>query len=270
MRTHPDVERLLARLDHPLQAEIEAVRRLILGAHSAIHEEVKWNAPSFRTHEHFATFHLRATDAVKLVLHTGATKTKAPKRPLIDDPAELLEWLGVDRAMVTLRDAADVRKRGKALKAVIRQWVAQLPAARSTIEKLKEAIDGAIETVRKQRATLRPAGPAPRSGGKANKSDNAAPRRRIREHAVARPEAPRPGESTRSSRAPRTASPRSPSKPAPRASPPPPAAGASRPSKKKPRAEEARDPRPRAPSSTTGANAFGNASPRVLLKQKRR
>ena len=56
----PTVEALLASLEHPLKREILALRTLVLKVDSSIAEEIKWNAPSFRTTEHFATMHLRA------------------------------------------------------------------------------------------------------------------------------------------------------------------------------------------------------------------
>lgn len=41
------VDEFLENLSHPLKAEVEAVRSIIMGANKGIAEEVKWNAPSF-------------------------------------------------------------------------------------------------------------------------------------------------------------------------------------------------------------------------------
>ena len=68
------VERFLASLEHPCRREIAALREIILGAAPGVTEEIKWNAPSFRTTAHFATFHLRATDGVQVILHAGAKR----------------------------------------------------------------------------------------------------------------------------------------------------------------------------------------------------
>ncbi len=59
-----NVETFLASLDHPFKQEIIAVRKIVLAANRSIAEGIKWNAPSFRTSEYFATFHLRAKDGV--------------------------------------------------------------------------------------------------------------------------------------------------------------------------------------------------------------
>lgn len=131
VRTPPDssaaVDALMAALAHPHKPAIEALRRTILAADPAIAEGVKWNAPSFRTHEYFGTVHLRAKDGVVLILHRGAKLRALPEQGLgIDDPAGLLRWLATDRAQATFADAGDVQRRGPALQALLRQWIAAL------------------------------------------------------------------------------------------------------------------------------------------------
>lgn len=122
-----DVNTFLATLDHPHKQEILAVREIILSAHPSITDGVKWNAPSFRTTEWFATFHLRAKDGVQVILHFGAkVKDKSGARAAIADSDGLLEWLGPDRASVRFRDAAAVAAQGEAFAGVIRQWIAHV------------------------------------------------------------------------------------------------------------------------------------------------
>jgi hypothetical protein len=58
------VEEFLETFDHPLKQEVIALRAIILGADARITEGIKWNVPSFRTSEYFATFHLRSNEAV--------------------------------------------------------------------------------------------------------------------------------------------------------------------------------------------------------------
>lgn len=124
-RTSPgpdSVETFLASLDHPFKPEILALRQIILGADPSIEEGIKWNAPSFRTSEYFATFHLRAKPGVQIILHRGAKKREGPGVS-IEDPESLLEWLGDDRASVKFRDMQDVEAKRSALAALVRQWV---------------------------------------------------------------------------------------------------------------------------------------------------
>lgn len=96
------------------------MRKAIRGADKAISEGVKWNAPSFRTTEWFATVNLRSKGQLQVILHLGAKVRAGQKRPAIEDPHGLLKWLGDDRAMATLCNKAADRK---ALAAIVRQWI---------------------------------------------------------------------------------------------------------------------------------------------------
>jgi hypothetical protein len=121
------VEAFLAALEHPRKPEILALRRIILDVDPGIREGIKWNAPSFSTSEHFATFHLRAKDGVQIILHLGAkVRASATTGVVIADPSALLEWLAADRAAVKFRDLRDIEARGAAFAAVLRQWIALL------------------------------------------------------------------------------------------------------------------------------------------------
>ncbi|HEU4881205.1 MAG TPA: DUF1801 domain-containing protein [Longimicrobium sp.] len=119
-----EVEAFLDALDHPHKPEILALRRIILGADPGIAEGIKWNAPSFRTSEWFATFHLRAKAGVQIILHFGAkVRDKSGARAAIADPESILTWLGDDRASAKFRDLEDVDASESAFAAVIREWI---------------------------------------------------------------------------------------------------------------------------------------------------
>jgi hypothetical protein len=118
------VDAFMKNLDHPFKAEIEVIRRTILGAAPGIREGIKWNAPSFRTTEYFATMNLREKVGVGLILHLGAKVKSVPAGGLgIQDPGRMLKWLGKDRAAVVFRDAKDLATNTGALAALIRQWI---------------------------------------------------------------------------------------------------------------------------------------------------
>lgn len=122
----------MAALDHPLKAEIEAIRRLILDAGGGVEESVKWNAPSFSLGsggEHFATFHLRRPGVVQLVLHSGAKKRAAPLAMDIPDPQGLLVWQAKDRAIVGFTDTEDLAAKRPAFEAVVLAWAEALRKA---------------------------------------------------------------------------------------------------------------------------------------------
>ncbi len=130
-QTSPDVVELLSTLQHPHKDAILALRGLIREADPRVVEQVKWNAPSFalRDGSDFATFQLRAKKGVQLVLHFGAKKrTVLPKRSSIADPGALLHWLADDRASVTFADASAVEAKRDAFVALMRGWIAAIPA----------------------------------------------------------------------------------------------------------------------------------------------
>ena len=129
-QTDSAVVAFLRALDHPLKKDIEAVRQIILDVGPEIHEGIKWNAPSFRTTEYFATLNLRAKDGkdrVWLILHLGAkAKDNSTKGMKIADPAGIVTWLAKDRCLLTFDDAKDIKAKRTALQAIIREWIREL------------------------------------------------------------------------------------------------------------------------------------------------
>ena len=112
-----------------MDTAIDALRAIILGADPAVREGVKWNAPSFYTSEHFATFHLRSKRGVQLVLHLGAKgRPDAALRGAVPDPGGLLDWRGPDRAILTFADATAVEANAPAIEAILREWVMHVRA----------------------------------------------------------------------------------------------------------------------------------------------
>lgn len=119
------VDAFMASLEHPYKPEIEALRRVILGADPAIHEGIKWKVPSFRTTEYFATTHLRLKQGVGIIFHLGAKVRDIPGVP-VEDPAGLLTWLAKDRAMVTFAGMDAIRQHAAALEQLVVQWIKHL------------------------------------------------------------------------------------------------------------------------------------------------
>jgi hypothetical protein len=125
VQTDPAVAAFMKELDHPLKKEIEAVRRQILAVSPEIHEGIKWNVPSFRTTEYFATFNLRTPGSVRLILHLGAKVRATAKTGVkIADPDGLLEWLAKDRALVSLGTGKELKGKQAALTGILREWIA--------------------------------------------------------------------------------------------------------------------------------------------------
>jgi len=100
------------------------VRTIILAADPTIAEGIKWNAPSFRTTEFFATTNLRGKDVVQIIMHFGAKVNEiSTKGVAIEDPTSLLQWLAKDRATIKFRDMNSIRSSADAFTAILRQWI---------------------------------------------------------------------------------------------------------------------------------------------------
>lgn len=117
------VDAFMRALKHPLKDDIESVRQAILGIDAAITEEVKWNAPSFRTEDFFATLHLRARDTVQVVLHRGVKTSTLKTAPKLPDPQGLVRVLAPDRVLVTLGKGDALRAARPAFSSVVRAWL---------------------------------------------------------------------------------------------------------------------------------------------------
>ena len=108
-----------------MKAEIETVRRLVLGASPEIREAIKWNSLSFQTTEFFATVNLRSKQGVQLVFHRGA-KTKKSTAMDIADPEGMVEWLAKDRCLVTLGGMQQIREKRAAFVTIVKKWIKYL------------------------------------------------------------------------------------------------------------------------------------------------
>lgn len=121
-----NVDALMGALDHPMKEGVEHLRGVIRAIDPRIVEEVKWNAPSYKLDDHFATFNLRSPASIQLVLHTGA-KVKARATPItLSDPEGLLSWPSSDRAVLTLKSVHDAKTQSLAVTALLEQWIRQL------------------------------------------------------------------------------------------------------------------------------------------------
>jgi Domain of unknown function (DU1801) len=114
----------LARLEHPLRAEIDAVRGVINGAGGGLSERVKWNAPSWHLGDHdFGALNLRQAGYVQLVV-------VYPSGIMIE--SDILTGTWADRRLARFDSLADIGEKSAALTALVRAWgaaVAALPAA---------------------------------------------------------------------------------------------------------------------------------------------
>ena len=120
--TPQQVEQFLAALNHPLKPVVLTLRGIILEADPSISESIKWNVPSFRTSEFFATMHLRAQDRVGVIMHFGAKK-RDTSSIIINDPRAMLEWLAHDRAQLMFRDLDGLTSKRSTVTELVQDWI---------------------------------------------------------------------------------------------------------------------------------------------------
>ena len=109
------VDEFLRELNHPLTAEVEAVRSIIKGVNKDINEEVKWKAPSFNYHgEYLVTFNLRDMKRIHLVFHN----------PLIPQvKSKILEGDYKDRRMAYFADMQDIKTKKPLLEKALKDLI---------------------------------------------------------------------------------------------------------------------------------------------------
>jgi hypothetical protein len=104
------VNAFMDQLEHPLKAEVQALRAIIKGAHPGITEQVKWNAPSFRYRDYLATHNPWARQHAHLAFCNPLNSRAA---------SDLLEGDYKDRRMAYFADMDAVRRQQAELERII-------------------------------------------------------------------------------------------------------------------------------------------------------
>lgn len=113
----------MAELQHARKDEVEALRKIILGANPKITEQIKWNAPSFCFGgDDRVTMRLQPKDRLELIFHRGA-KVRDTKGFEFKDSSGLLKWLAKDRAMLSIDDKKDLTAKTAAISKVVNAWM---------------------------------------------------------------------------------------------------------------------------------------------------
>lgn len=122
---YEQVTEYLQAMEHPLKAEIEDTRQLILAISNDITEHIKWNAPSFCiNNQDRITFNFHVKQGFRLVFHCGSKKTEHEnKEPIFQDETKLLDWVTGDRATIHITSESDFNAKRDKLKAVATRWI---------------------------------------------------------------------------------------------------------------------------------------------------
>jgi hypothetical protein len=113
MGTDPEVDDWFRALEHPLKAEMERVREIVLRADDRITETIKWKTPTFMYEGNIASFNPRAKAHVSLLFHTGASIPGS--HPLLEGGGETARYARFD-------DLGDVAAKRELLESIVRAW----------------------------------------------------------------------------------------------------------------------------------------------------
>ena len=118
------VSKFLDDLKHPLRAEIDQLRLLIVSSVKGLSENIKWNGPNYSfENEDRITMRVQPPKQIQLIFHRGAKKRVQPKDKIIDDRSGLLAWKENDRAVASFKRMEDIAKFAPALKKIVGEWI---------------------------------------------------------------------------------------------------------------------------------------------------
>lgn len=121
MNNAAKVDEFIAKLEHPLKAEMAAVRKIICNANPKIEEDVKWGGPSFDYKKPMATFSTRLPDCLVVIFHEGER---------LQDKSGLLEPAPKGKAYARFRSMAEVEAGSVKLERITKAWVRLMDAPR--------------------------------------------------------------------------------------------------------------------------------------------
>lgn len=123
MSLNTEVTALVAALKHPMAKEITALRKLILGSHKGLGENIKWNSPNFAVgSEDRITLRIQPIRHIQIIFHHGAKPGKVKTRP-VTDASGLLDWKGTERAVLEILTPADLKKHQRKIAELVKNWV---------------------------------------------------------------------------------------------------------------------------------------------------
>ena len=112
MNTNPQVDEFMDKLDHPLKAEMQRVREIILATDDKMSETIKWGGPTFMYQGNLATLTPRTKRFVNLFFQTGS---------IIPNADGLLEGDAKEVRVARFHDMQDIDQKEAALQALVRE-----------------------------------------------------------------------------------------------------------------------------------------------------
>lgn len=108
------VDDFMEKLEHPLKAEMELVRSIIVKANPKMEEDVKWGGPSFYYKEDLATFNPRIKNYVALIFHKGE---------LLNIKSDFLEAASKGKVYAKFYNMEQVTENKALLEKMVNAWI---------------------------------------------------------------------------------------------------------------------------------------------------
>lgn len=119
-----EVTKFLDQQNHPLRAEIEQLRKIILESENELVENIKWNGPNYAVNnDDRITMRIQPPKQIQLIFHRGAKKLEQPKNKLIEDKSGLLMWKENDRAVATFKNSAEILAAKPTHETIVKSWI---------------------------------------------------------------------------------------------------------------------------------------------------
>ena len=118
------VDDFVKSLNHPLEKEINQLRKIIIEANKDLSEIIKWNAPSYCfKNEDRITLRIHPPKNIQIIFHCGAKVRVASDSKIIQDKKGMLKWATNNRAIATFSGMEEINKNAKELKLIINDWI---------------------------------------------------------------------------------------------------------------------------------------------------
>ena len=118
------VTQFLDDLNHPFRKEIEALRKIILGANKFLDENIKWNGPNYSIGEDDrVSIKVLPPKQITIIFHRGAKVLEQPKNKLLSEDYGLLEWKTNDRAIAMIKDIEYIERYRNQLGELVKNWL---------------------------------------------------------------------------------------------------------------------------------------------------
>lgn len=125
MHTYKTVDEFLDDQNEDKRAQIQALRKIILGSEPSLAENIKWNAPNyvFNSEDRITFNTMNKEGTVKLILHMGASKKEDKKaKPAMNDDSGLIAWNSNIRGTITFANLSDIHAKQEKIAHIVKKW----------------------------------------------------------------------------------------------------------------------------------------------------